>query len=552
MPGVIGAPARELSRSRAGSRVGELAAQAGLFQFHFEHRAHLGLPEHWVPQHQPELADPPTWRDGILPERKYQSFRHDLLIGSFHPQHRGKWSVHELCHGLVGFGYATNATPMFHATAARLAELLPVALWYWFDEADRLRCPLHQGGGALFRTYCRACDLMDGHTSLDTSLIEQGQAFLSAELSAIAKTVETGVLVPHRFATLDLASDGVAYASAHGPRLASLGFASWIERFAVKGGGWWDSLESLQSRVISVAEALVTEGSQPPLLAPTPAHGRWRWILQDISWRIQIVRSQCDDEVAAELLALLDVLAEATPATVDAARDARAEVSQALVEAAHRYTELDERFELLPPSELFAVGYEIDEDMPWLEGSLDQLEQGLKTSAPASLASVGGGADEVLRDLVEQDRAEPRRSALTDRWAESLERVLGPGDPRSQLARYEAAVVVAPTRITPPLLGEARDHRWVLVPGVRVELFSFDVSAMASQDVVGDGLNGFERRVAIVVTRSNDGGALAAEIETEVAELLLNLGLGGELPLHAEVIAELQSIGVITPAAYIV
>lgn len=548
---VIGAPARELARSRSASRVGALAAQAGLFQFHFEHRVHLDLPESWVPEHQLELADPPTWREGILPERKYQSFRHDLLIGSFHPQHRGKWSAHELCHGLVGFAYAPGATPMFHATAARLAELLPVALWYWFDEADRRRCLLHQGGGALFRTYCRECDLTDGRAPLDPSMIEQGRAFMAAELRAIAKTVESGVLVSHRFATLDLASDGVAYASAHGPRLASPGFAAWMERFAVRGGGWSDSLELLETRVMSVAEALLTD-SNPTPLAPSPEHGRWRWILQDIAWRIEVVRSQCAGEAAAELLALLDVLAEATPATIDEGRDARTEVLGVLAQAVEGYTELDERFELPSPNELFAVGYAVEDGAPWTGGSAAQLAEGLRTSAPASLAMAGVCAEEVLQDIVSRDRTAPRREALTDRWAESLSQVLGPADSRSQLGRYEAAVAVAPTRVTPPLPGAARNRRWKLVPGARVELFSFDVAAMASEVIAGALPREVEGGIAVVVTRSPSGDALVAEVDPGVAEMLRSLGPGGELPLTADVIAELQNIGVITPAAYVV
>ena len=133
-----GAPLHEYTRSPAAMAVARLAARDGLFAFHFEHRHHLELPEEWSDD------DPVEWRGGTLPERKYQSFQHELAIASFHPSHRAKWGTHELCHGLVGFAWRPDATPLFHATAARLAELLPVALWYFFDEALLTRCPDHQ------------------------------------------------------------------------------------------------------------------------------------------------------------------------------------------------------------------------------------------------------------------------------------------------------------------------------------------------------------------------------------------------------------------------
>jgi hypothetical protein len=99
------APSSEFLRSPAAMRVGQLAARDGLTLFHFEHRVHLPLPLDWVPEHDPELAEPPQWVGGVLPEAKYQSFQHDSPLGSFHPGHRAKWSTHELCHALVGFAW---------------------------------------------------------------------------------------------------------------------------------------------------------------------------------------------------------------------------------------------------------------------------------------------------------------------------------------------------------------------------------------------------------------------------------------------------------------
>ena len=115
----FGAPSGEYTRTPVAARVGHLAARDGLFLFHFERRAHLPLPEAWVPPDREDLTLPPTWEDGVLAEAKYQSFRHDLALASFHPMHRAKWTAHELCHGLVGFGWRPGASTFFHATAGR-------------------------------------------------------------------------------------------------------------------------------------------------------------------------------------------------------------------------------------------------------------------------------------------------------------------------------------------------------------------------------------------------------------------------------------------------
>lgn len=539
------APHRELGRSLAAERVGSLAAASGLFQFHFEHRVALSLPEWWVPAHDPELADPPPWVGGTLAERKYQSFRHDLAVGSFHPGQRGKWSAHELCHGLVGFAWRPGASPLFHATAGRLAELLPVALWYWFDEADRRRCPRHAGGGALFRTYCRACDLLAGRAdAVDDDVIEAGRAYVRAELEAIDRTIASGVVHEHRYATLNLASDGVAYAAAHGDRLASEGFDEWVQRFGVRGGGWSDSLDALRDRVAAVMAAVV-DGADVAPLAPTPEQGRWRWILQDLGWRLEVVRTQCEDDIADELDGLIDRLADAVPATIDPGEDAASQAGWAVQEVAVAYAELNDDVELLPPAELFAVGYPLPGPAGDLgdEGSRLQLAEGLDTCVPASRARVGADLGSLLQSLMREDRADPRRDRLADRWATSLARERGADDEAAQLARFEAATSVAPRRITPVLPGASRDGRWRLVPGVRVERFTVDVGAARPGRPIPP------RPVALVVGRALDGGALVAEVEMDVADRLAALGAGAPLELADEAVAELQQLGVIEPVA---
>ena len=139
---VPGAPLEELERSTAARRVAELAAHSQLLMSHYEYRVALPVPDAWRPEGRPDLGEPQGWVAGVLPESKYQGFRHDRLIGSLHPGHRAKWTTHELLHGLVGFAWRPGASTLFHALAARMAEVLPVALWYFFDEAHLKRCPI--------------------------------------------------------------------------------------------------------------------------------------------------------------------------------------------------------------------------------------------------------------------------------------------------------------------------------------------------------------------------------------------------------------------------
>ena len=229
---IPGAPEAELDRSPAARRVGTLAAASGLRLAHWEHRVQLEQPEGWQPVNRPDLGQPSTWVDGVLPETKFRTFRLDRRIGSFNPSHRAKWTAHELLHGLVGFGWRPDGTALFHATAARLSEVLPVALWYFFDEAGLARCDRHTGQGPLFGTFCPACEraAQQGPAAgTDPELVEQGRAFVQRELDACDKSARTGRVWPNRWATIDLSSDGLAYAASHMAALCrTRSFARWV------------------------------------------------------------------------------------------------------------------------------------------------------------------------------------------------------------------------------------------------------------------------------------------------------------------------------------
>jgi hypothetical protein len=189
---------------------------------------------------------------GCCPSRKYQTFRHDLLIASFHPSHRPQWTAHELCHALVGFAYRPGASTLFHVLAAWLAELIPVALWYFFDEADLRRCPRHQGGGPLFQTYCAACEreAERGPRAEDRDTLRlrrEGRRFVERELAAVQRSRRLGRPLGTRFATIDLAEDAVSYVAAHGPRLRSAEMERFSQSFFAPGQGQHATLEELEA-----------------------------------------------------------------------------------------------------------------------------------------------------------------------------------------------------------------------------------------------------------------------------------------------------------------
>ena len=284
MASIENAPPSELSRSPAAARIGELAAASGLFLSHFEQRWEPEWPEPWNPQGRPDLGERAGWVHGVLPETKFRTFQLDRLIGSLHPAHRAKWTAHELSHGLVGFAWKPGATPLWRATAARIAELLPVTLWYFLDEAGLQRCPDHAGGGPLFGTHCPACEdaARRGPVPADaTDWHARARAYVEAELAAVAETRRLGRPVSHRHATLVLCSDGLAYEAAHGARVESAAFHSWVERFCEEGDGWHASLDALEARVLALLDDL-TGG---PAAAPWTG-GRERWIAQDLGWRL--------------------------------------------------------------------------------------------------------------------------------------------------------------------------------------------------------------------------------------------------------------------------
>ena len=420
-------PTEELNRSPAAQVVASLASASGMFLRHFEHRHHLSFPDRWIPSNRPDLSGETKWVNGVLKEHKYLHFRYDQPLGSFHPSHRAKWTTHELCHGLVGFTWRSDMTPFAHSLAARLSELLPVALWYFFDEIQLRRCPLHYLQGPLFRDHCVYCDLLAKQGPRlpepeDDQFRRDGLNFVRDELAMIMRSKRFGRPLPNRFATIDLNSDALAYVAQQQLRMEDPLFRKFIELFHGPHTGMWADLEELEGRVWGLTEALSGGLPANPLSA-----GSDFWIAQDLGWRLLTLSAQCEDEEAVESL---EEMAEALSKTPTA-------ISQMIED----YHKLYEAFFLPDPEAFFAVGYPLIDNKAERTWGSDgpQLYQGVDSSCPSLVKALGpDGLSEQISAFAGWDLDRPQRLPIGKRFAQFLTET-APG-PLAELATYESAL----------------------------------------------------------------------------------------------------------------
>lgn len=532
---VEGAPLRDLARSPAAQKIGSLAAQSGLLMAHFEHRIHQPMPQRWVPEDRSDLGGVAGWEGGVLPEGKYTTFRHDLMIASMHPMHRAKWSAHELAHGIIGFAWKPGATAFFNALAARLAEVLPVALWYYFDEAYLWRCPLHAGGGPLFNEFCRDCEAAaSAPTAVDSGAqrwVEDGKRFVEQELACVLKSRRLGRPVPHRIGSLELASDGLAYSAAQTLRLGSEDFHRFIELFFPPNTGWHPSLEALEARIVAVMDHLVDDTPVSPL-----AGDRWRWISQDIGWRLFTERAAATG-YEVEFDDLIEDLAE---------NPTEAGVSQTI----EGYRELHATTDVAPPEDVFAVGY----DLPRGYGrSVRQMIEGVSSACPATLELLGWKHAEVVARFVTSES--PKRAPLGRRFASYL----GTKSPSrvAELAAFEAAIAhanvidlaAATCGQEGPLNDEVR-----LTTGLELVDASYDVVELAQSLQAGQPTVPPERPTHLAIARLPNGELFIADLTEEAADALGQLKSGpwprALLDISDDELATLESLGIVIPAAW--
>ena len=524
---ILNAPANELSRSPAAAAIGEAAARSGMLLAHFERRVHLPPPDEWMPEGRPDL------QGQRADEHKYQHHHNENPVGSFNPTHRAKWTTHELCHGLVGFAWKPNATPLFRLLAARLSEVVPVALWYFFDEARLQRCPAHDG--PLFTARCPACETIAGAPTEDLASADrwraEGLAFVRRELDAVRRSIETGCPVIHRYATLDLHSDALAYTAAHAGRLTSPTFARYVELFHADDSlGRHVTLGALMTRIEAVAAALAEGRAVEPLRADRP-----RMIAQDLGWRLLMVAADCAGD-AADLLDALAVRLSEDPSALEA--------------VIAEYTDAAQTWWLPPPSDLFGVGYPLPNGLGL---ATTATEAALSRACPNTLAVLDTRAEALIEAFVHSEADRGPTAIRFARW-------LGARAPGAEadLALYEATCVhPGPADPLADVLGEDDDAPLARCDHLELLRLSIDADALIralEADNDEPAVDAIERPVCMVIRRRAGGEVLVAEISAQAADALERLADG---PLSAEALdlplaerISLLSLGVIRPARW--
>ena len=536
---VEGAPNEELVRSPAAAAVSRMAVEAQLLMAHFEYRVPLEVPEHWLPAERPDLGRPGEWLQGSLTENKYTSFRSDMLIASFHPGHRAKWTTHELCHGLIGFAWKPGATPFFHALAARLSELLPVALYYFFDEVQLRRCSEHQGGGPLFAVHCPACELAarsgpDPQAAHAERFSAEGKAFVARELDAIARSRSLARPVSSPWANLDLCSDGLAYAASQSLRLASPEFARYMELFFPSGCGRHESLEALEARVREVMGG-ICDGTD----VTTLGDGRWRWVAQDLGWRLLKIAALSDRELAVCLDPLIEGLAADPSETT---------VRRLMLD----YQALHEEFVTVEPDELFSVGYAL----PGRSGrSVRQIGEGIASACPTSWDCLGQQGEAQRTDLVElfskSDISERRPLGL--RFSDWLTQTQA-GD-AAQIAIVEAAVAHAPRADATTLtlgVGHGSSDRLRLDPAVRILRTSPKVSYALG---LVEELEASDEPIWLAIRRDVAGDVAMLQLSDDLGSALAKLEKGpiarDALGLDHDLLGVLERANLVAPTGWL-
>jgi hypothetical protein len=536
---IVNAPDEELNRSPASQVMAKLAEQSELFLTHFEYRHHLALPTQWIPTDRPDLTGEVRWKRGVLEEHKYLHFRYDQPLGSFHPGHRAKWTAHELCHGLLGFTWSPNATPFHNVLAARLSELLPVALWYFFDEVQLRRCPLHYLQGALFQDHCTYCERAAIQGSRlpekeDAYFIDNGIAFMKREINAITRSRRFARPLPHRYATLDLNSDAMAYVAQNTARMEDESFRLFIELFHGPHTGMWHDLDELEDRLWGLTESLTGGLPSNPLRAGKP-----HWIAQDVAWRLLTVAAQCEEKELIEHLYQM---------TEDLAR-----TPKAIHLMIQKYQALHEEYFLPSPQQVFAVGYDLGGGWGWDES---QIIAGVASACPELTQILGlDTLSEQVSAFIPWDLSQAQRVPIGKRFARFLKET-APG-PLSDLASYESCI----HHPDPPdpwsaslAWNNAQGDLVRRCQGVEVLHVSIEIDRLLDSIKHQEDIDIPEYEHALMIVNRAGGTRHIAEISPQIVQALKELDkqpvASDLLGLTEEEIDLLKDLGAITPCEW--
>ncbi|MFK8137017.1 MAG: hypothetical protein AB8E15_01540 [Bdellovibrionales bacterium] len=397
-------PSQDRSGSEVSNTIFDLAQNHNLMFFNFEYRKALDYPEDWMGDVSEEWGGN-QWLAGKLPESKYQNFRTDLLIGSFHPNHHSKWSAHELLHNIVGFGYNPQWTFLEHCLSSRLSELLPVVQYHFLDEARTNKCMKHNFSFSAQGQNCQACDLLakEMNPSSTSSLSkDMAEEFFTREIAAIKSSLKSGLPVENQFFHINLSTDSYAYVKNHWGRLQDPLFAKFVDQFYKDTPQYFTKIDDQIQRVEDVFSHLMGRSNLATVSKILEVN---TWITQDIGFRLLQMQKMCEeaDEVFRAIEKIVfGLLPNASLESVE--------------KSIQSYVELCKEYELIPAEELFAVGYELPMGFGFAK---EQVLEGLKSAIPNTLRIIGPTSlSIVVEDFIR--RCEWTRNSLAPRFTEFL------------------------------------------------------------------------------------------------------------------------------------
>jgi hypothetical protein len=372
----MGADPRDYHRSSVAKRIFHLAKENNLVFAHYEYRWPIPLPQSWMSEKDQYAQGEVHWNQGVLSELKYQSFRHDSAVCNFHPGQSSKWGAHELCHKLVGFAFKPDADILFHTLAAWAAEVLPVTVYYFWDEIDSFKCAKHQNYSFMPATYCKRCEeKAEVQSQKKEEYKELGWKFLNLQLTAIEASIKQSKLLPAPYLSLDLADDAYYYTLSQFPRLSSETYKEFVETH-VPLQLYSKSLEDLLIRIRNVAAAIIeTKDLKPFGLSAID------WKVLDMGFRgFELSESIESNKDFVKLTN--DFLQHKNISTYVAG-----------------YKSFSENYDLPSLQEFFGVGYNLTNDLGYFE---PQVIEGIKTLLPESFDRL---KDEDIAAFLENDRA---------------------------------------------------------------------------------------------------------------------------------------------------
>ncbi|MCB0349069.1 MAG: hypothetical protein KDD37_09540 [Bdellovibrionales bacterium] len=374
----MGADPKDYHRSSVSKRIFALAQENQLLFAHYEYRWPVPVPEHWLHSSMREEGQGASyWQSGVLFESKYQAFRHDSAVCNFHPGQSSKWGAHELCHKLVGYAWRPNENLLFHTLAAWTAEVLPVVVYYFWDEIDSYKCDVHRAHTMSPTSYCVSCEAISEVTKETRSQqLQAGWDFLNTQLLAIEESLQKQRIISAPYFSLNLADDAYHYSLSQLERLNSDVYIEYMKE-AVPATLYTQSIEDLIKRVRYVASALMDNSSFSNYNI-----SRENWAYMDISFRGLELAESMDTELKSIFL-----------------KQVRAYIKTKKLDAfLAEYQALQEDYEMPSAREFFGTGYEINNEFGFYK---EQIIEGLQSLLPNTYELLN---DDEIDEFVKSDR----------------------------------------------------------------------------------------------------------------------------------------------------